>query len=61
MNVDVTELILQKEPKCVFVKFSTVSWSAKFYVRNTFIHKKRPELFLKNSWKHSIIKTNNAM
>lgn len=49
MNVDVTELILQKEPKCVFVKFSTVSWSAKFYVRNTFIHKKRPELFLKTA------------
>lgn len=49
MNVDVTELILQKEAKCVFIKFSTVSWSAKFYIRNTFITKKRPELFLKTA------------
>lgn len=49
MDMDFTELILQKEYKNVSVKFATLLWLAKFYIRDTFIGKRLPQwLSVKN-------------
>ena len=42
MDMDFTELTLQKEYKNVSVKFATLLWLAKFYTRDTFIGKRLP-------------------
>ena len=49
MDMDFTVLILRKEYKNVSVKFATLLWLAKFYIRDTFIGKRLPQwLSVKN-------------